>query len=128
MNTLDNMPSSGWLSWFLKGTLFLVALILFGRLAELQIIKGNYYHALSESNRIRHIPIVAPRGKILGSNGQVLAGNIPIKEKIVFTKNGFEKSLDVGSTNESDLVTETKRNYFLGPAAAHITGYLGQVK
>ncbi len=127
MNTLDNMPSAGWLSWFLKGTLVLVAVILFARLAELQIIKGNYYHDLSENNRIRRVNIVAPRGKILGSDGQSLAGNISIKEKIIFTKTGFQKSLDIDNASPQNLITESKRNYYLGSAAAHITGYLGQV-
>jgi penicillin-binding protein 2 len=127
MNTLDNMPSSGWLLWFLKGTLMLVAIILFARLAELQIIKGDYYRNLSENNRIRHISIIAPRGKILGSDGQVIVGNIPIKEKIIFTKDGFKKDLDIKGANPENIITETKRNYFLGASAAHLTGYLGQV-
>src|SRR5260221_2976224 len=127
MNTLDNMPSPGWLSWFLKGTLVLVAVILFARLAELQIIKGNYYHDLSENNRIRSVAIIAPRGKIIGSNGQALVGNVSIQEKIVFTKDGFKKDLDIENASPIDLITETKRNYFLGSAAAHITGYLAEV-
>lgn len=127
MNTLENTPGPGWLSWFLKGTLVLVAVILFARLAELQIIKGQYYHDLSENNRIRSVPILAPRGKILGSDGQVIAGNVPIKEKIVFTKDGFEKSLEIDGADPSDLITENKRNYFLGKSAAHLTGYLAEV-
>ncbi len=127
MNTLDNMPTAGWLSWFLKGTLLMVAIILFARLAELQIIKGQYYHDLSENNRTRTIPIIAPRGKILGSEGNIIAGNIQIKEKIIATYDGFKKSLDIGDADINSLVTETKRNYFLGSAAAHITGYLAQV-
>lgn len=127
MNNLDNMPSAGWLSWFLKGTLVFVAIILFARLAELQIIKGQYYRDLSENNRIRSVTIIAPRGRILGSDGQVLAGNIPIQEKIVFTSNGFEKSLDISGATQNQLVTETRRDYYLGSAAAHVTGYLGEV-
>jgi penicillin-binding protein 2 len=127
MNTLDNMPSAGWLNWFLKGTLLVVAIILFARLAELQIIKGNYYHTLSDENRIRHIPIIAARGEILGSDGQVIVGNILLKKKIIFTKDGFKKDLNIDNANGNDLITETKRNYFLGASAAHLTGYLGNV-
>ncbi len=126
MNTLEQNPTQGWLSWFLRGVLFLVAIILFTRLAELQIIKGNYYKALSDGNRIRRVPILAPRGKIIGSDGQLLAGNIDIKEKIVFTKDGFEKSLDIDNADSSNIITESKRNYYLAAAAAHITGYLGE--
>ncbi|CAN5332817.1 penicillin-binding protein 2 [soil metagenome] len=127
MNTLDDYMPAGWLSWFLKGMLVLVAIILFARLGELQIIKGDYYRNLSENNRIRHVPIVAPRGEILGSDGQVIAGNIILKEKIIFTKDGFEKTLNIDNANPDELITETKRNYFLGAAAAHLTGYLGKV-
>ncbi|HSX49141.1 MAG TPA: penicillin-binding transpeptidase domain-containing protein [Candidatus Saccharimonadales bacterium] len=127
MNTLDNNPNQGWLSWFLKGSLVLIAVILFARLAELQIIKGDYFNNLAQNNRIRHVSIIAPRGKILGSDNEIIAGNIPIKEKIVFTKDGFEKSLDTDGVNPNDLITESKRNYFLGSAAAHITGYLAEV-
>lgn len=127
MNTLDNTPNQGWLSWFLKGSLVLIAVILFARLAELQIIKGNYFDGLAQNNRIRHVAIIAPRGKILGSDNEVLAGNISIKEKIVFTKDGFEKSLDIEGAKENELITESKRNYFLGSSAAHITGYLAEV-
>src|SRR5579859_6351726 len=119
MNTLDNTPGPGWLSWFLKGTLFLVAIILFARLAELQIIKGQYYRQLSDDNRIRRVPITAPRGKILGNDGQIIVGNVPIKEKIIATPDGFQKSLDTSGADINSIITENKRDYFFGSAAAH---------
>lgn len=127
MNTLDDMPSAGWLSWFLKGLLVLVAIVIFARLGELQIIKGDYFRELSNNNRIRRISIIAPRGRILGSSGQEIVGNIYFKEQIEFTKDGFEKNLDITGADPNSLITESKRNYFLGPAAAHVTGYLGEV-
>ncbi len=101
METLFTTKSESWLSWFLRGILILGFLVLIGRLAELQLIKGNYYRSLAEENRIRYISIPAPRGKILARGGEILVGN---KETI-----GWE------------------RDYKLGPAAAHITGYLGEV-
>ncbi|HWA51628.1 MAG TPA: penicillin-binding transpeptidase domain-containing protein [Patescibacteria group bacterium] len=127
MNTLDDSPNPGWLSWFLKGLLVLVAVILFARLGELQIIKGDYYRTLSDDNRIRRIPILAPRGQILGSDGTPIVGNTPIQEKIIFTTNGFEKSLDTTDTSAINSITESKRDYYLGPDAAHLTGYLSEV-
>lgn len=66
--------TQSWLSWFLRGILFLVFILLFAKLFELQIIKGNYYRALAEENRIKHIIIPAPRGKILARGGQELSG------------------------------------------------------
>ena len=49
-------------------------LVLAARLFELQVIKGAYYRTISEENRIRHIPILAERGKIYARGGEVLEG------------------------------------------------------
>lgn len=46
-----------------------------GRTFELQVIKGSYYRTLSEENRIKRIPILAPRGRILARGGEVLEGS-----------------------------------------------------
>ncbi|KKS79944.1 MAG: hypothetical protein UV56_C0034G0001, partial [Candidatus Woesebacteria bacterium GW2011_GWC1_43_10b] len=72
MESLSSSKVQSWLSWFLKGILIVGALFLFGRLAELQIIKGNYFRTLAEENRIRNIPIVAARGEILARTGEVI--------------------------------------------------------
>ncbi|MEK7550763.1 MAG: penicillin-binding transpeptidase domain-containing protein [Patescibacteria group bacterium] len=69
MNTTQS-----WLSWFLRGVLILGFLILSSRLIELQVIKGSYYRSLSEENRIKRIPIVAPRGRIFARGGEILEG------------------------------------------------------
>lgn len=63
-----------WFSWFLRGILLLGFLILIGRLAELQIIKGEFYRNLSEGNRIERVKIKAERGKILARGGEYLNG------------------------------------------------------
>jgi penicillin-binding protein 2 len=42
---------------------------------ELQIKNPEIYNERAERNRIRSIPIVAPRGKILDRDGRVIAGN-----------------------------------------------------
>lgn len=76
MQTLASSKNSqSWLSWFLRGILFLGFFILITRLAELQLIKGEYYRKLSEGNRIERIKIVASRGKILARGGEVLTGS-----------------------------------------------------
>jgi len=41
----------------------------------MQIIHGGFYHLQSMNNRIRVVPIDGPRGKIMDSNGVVLADN-----------------------------------------------------
>ena len=47
------------------------------RLYDLEIVRGDYYHQLSEQNRIVRLPVPAERGGIVDRNGYVLARNIP---------------------------------------------------
>ncbi|MFH1213838.1 MAG: penicillin-binding protein 2 [Candidatus Neomarinimicrobiota bacterium] len=49
--------------------------ILIGRLYYLQIIKGPSYKGIAEANRIRVVPIEAPRGIIYDRKGQIIADN-----------------------------------------------------
>jgi penicillin-binding protein 2 len=44
---------------------------------KLQIIQSGHFADLAEKNRIRTIPIIAPRGKILDRNGRVIVDNYP---------------------------------------------------
>jgi penicillin-binding protein 2 len=44
---------------------------------KLQILESNYYLELAERNRIRAIPIIAPRGRMLDREGRVLVDNYP---------------------------------------------------
>ena len=47
------------------------------RLYDLEIVRGDYYHQLSEQNRIVRLPVPAERGGIVDRTGYVLARNIP---------------------------------------------------
>ncbi len=47
------------------------------RLYDLEIVRGDYYHDLSEQNRIVRLPVTAERGGIVDRTGYVLARNIP---------------------------------------------------
>ncbi|HEY6447306.1 MAG TPA: penicillin-binding protein 2 [Acidobacteriaceae bacterium] len=53
-----------------------LAILVFG-LWRLQVIGGQNYHALAEANRIRKVPILAPRGKIFDRNGNLIVDNYP---------------------------------------------------
>lgn len=108
---LGSESKTGWLVWFLRGILVFLFLFLLGRLAELQIIKGQYYRELSDGNRIRRISLPAPRGQILARGGEVLVGNRPVTKKVQFDQE----------------ITVYERNYVLGSAFAHSSGYLGEV-
>jgi len=41
----------------------------------LQVLRGRYYRDLAENNRIRTIPLAAPRGPLLDRNGRILVEN-----------------------------------------------------
>lgn len=128
METLSSSKTQNWLSWFLRGLLILGFLVLIGRLIELQVVKGSYYRTLSEGNRIRRVSIIAPRGKIYARGGEVLVGNKEAKKRVVFDpQKGYEKINDIEGAASDEIIGEWVRDYKLGEAAAHLTGYLGEV-
>ena len=66
------------------------------RLYDLQIVRGDYYGALSQQNRILRLPVRAERGSVTDRNGRPLVVNIP----------GFEVSIipvDLPRARESEL-------------------------
>ncbi len=115
------------MSWFLRGVLVLFFLILFGKLAEVQLIKGDYYRTLSQQNRIRRIPIPAARGRILSSNGLALADNAAVKKRVVIGNGGVTLSRDLTNAAPDEIVTDYKRVYPMGSDFAHVSGYLSTV-
>jgi penicillin-binding protein 2 len=58
------------------GIVALIGLLLFG-FWNLQVIQTTHYADLAERNRIRSIPVIAPRGSILDRQGRVLVDNYP---------------------------------------------------
>src|SRR5438309_10549673 len=42
---------------------------------QLQVSQSEYYSAAAEENRVRNVPILAPRGKILDRNGRTIVDN-----------------------------------------------------
>lgn len=57
--------------------IFVVFSALTARLYDLGIVHGDYYHELSEQNRIVRLPVTAERGGIVDRAGYVLARNVP---------------------------------------------------
>ena len=51
-------------------------LLAFG-LWRLQVAHGDYYSSLAEQNRIKQVPILAPRGKLLDREGRIIVDNYP---------------------------------------------------
>ena len=62
------------------GALGVIAIVL-GALAlqffRVQMLQSNDYMLQSESNRLRPLPVAAPRGTIFDRNGRVIADNVP---------------------------------------------------
>src|SRR6202167_376937 len=54
----------------------MIALLLFG-FWKLQIIDSDHYSQMAERNRVRSIPIIAPRGSLLDREGRVMVDNYP---------------------------------------------------
>lgn len=128
MHSLSSENNQSWLSWFLRGILVLLFLILFAKLIEVQVIKGEYYRNLSKNNRIRIVSIPAPRGKILARGGEILAGNLEVKKRIVFDEgNGFNLTEDLVGAKEDEIVTDYKRYYPMGDKFSHALGYISSV-
>ncbi|HWN98084.1 MAG TPA: penicillin-binding protein 2, partial [Blastocatellia bacterium] len=73
------------------------------RFYVLQVARHEDYKARAENNRIRDIPILAPRGAILDRNGVVLVDNTPASNVVVFPE-------DVLSNNKEDTINALVEN------------------
>ncbi len=90
------------------------------RLADLQLAAGDDFYALSQQNRLRKIPVRAPRGRIYDRAGNVLAYNrprytmlwmLPTAEKIPPTVLGRSASF-LGTTPAALAATIEKNRTF----------------
>src|SRR5208283_1240099 len=72
----DERPPA-WKIAFLQYVIAASFLGLLGGYWRLQIGQHRLYADLAERNRIRNLPVIAPRGRILDRNGRVLADNFP---------------------------------------------------
>ncbi len=128
MEKISNTGSQSWLGWFYRGLLIVGVLVLIGRLFDLQVIRGSYYRELAEGNRIREISISAPRGVIYARGGEALVGNKEIKKKVIFDLvEGYQKTEFIENALEDEIIVEPERDYKLGSAFAHVSGYLGSI-
>ena len=112
--------------WLGGGVLFLSFFLIWARGFELTVIKGNYFYQWAQENRLRKLTIPAPRGRITSREGTVLADNLPV----YFSPQGEKLSREEGLIREArgeEIKIRLQRRYPLGEAAAHLTGYLGEV-
>lgn len=133
---VPDKPSHRWVFLVLLVIVFVVVGI--GKLTELQIIAGSYYRSLAEGNRIRRVPVKAPRGEILDRSGKPLARNIPVYKLATFTSGGVVEKTDTISREEaiaiqtqnreeaSRLLIDVGREYPMGEVTAHVVGYVNE--
>ncbi len=96
--------------------------ILLAGLFYTQVIQGSYYHALGDKNRIRLIPLEAPRGRVFDRSGKLLATNRPAYD-LVATPEDMEpetvpllaKLLDLSEKEVKDRL-KAPREYPFAPA------------
>lgn len=50
---------------------------------SVQIVHGDYYRELAENNRLRKLPVRAPRGLIYDREGQLLVENVPSYDLLI---------------------------------------------
>ena len=87
-----------------------VLLVLLGiRLYYLQVVKGEYYSERAENQRVRLIPIPAPRGAILDRNGKLLVDSRPTYN-VVLTNEPLKQ------INVNDRVDDYSRGLRMEPA------------
>lgn len=72
----DNRLPQGRLSVASYVIIGMIALLLLG-FWKLQVIDSDKYALMAERNRVRSIPIIAPRGRMLDRDGRVLVDNYP---------------------------------------------------
>ncbi len=100
------------------------------RLFYLQVIRSDYYRALSDENRLRTLIIPAPRGILFDRNGEPLVNNTPAfkvldnEQKVQFL--GQEDALERIAKGE-EIISDIQRKYIHGDVFAHALGYIGQI-
>jgi penicillin-binding protein 2 len=71
-----------------------MAVLIFG-LWRLQVVNAQSWRALAEANRIRKVPILAPRGQIFDRDGRLLVDNYPSVSCFLVREQGHDLEPDL---------------------------------
>jgi penicillin-binding protein 2 len=71
-----------------------IFLVLAYGLWRLQVMQSDLYASLAEKNRIRNVPILAPRGKILDREGRIIVDNYPSFSALLLRDTSHDLSAD----------------------------------
>ncbi len=72
-----------------------VLLVLIAGLWRLQVVGKENYRALAEANRVRKVPILAPRGRLLDRDGRLLVDNYPSVTAFLVHEQGRDLDADL---------------------------------
>ena len=94
----------------------MITLLLLG-FWKLQVIDADRYSSLAERNRVRYIPVIAPRGRMLDRDGRVLVDNRPAFSVLLLRDDpalvekhlpGISDGLGISLDDLRDQLTNTK--------------------
>src|SRR5467141_563874 len=99
--------------------LFIFLLLAYG-LWRLQVMQSGKYAQLAEQNRVRNVPILAPRGKILDREGRIIVDNYPSFSALLLRDSTRDLNADAetiakGLHLNADEVRERVRKFTLMP-------------
>src|SRR6202051_1450204 len=89
-------------------------LLVFG-LWRLQVLHSDYYTSLAEQNRVKEVPILAPRGRLLDREGRPIVDNYPSFSALLLRSQGraVDQNLDAIAAglhlDPADLKTRGER-------------------
>jgi penicillin-binding protein 2 len=73
-----------------------IFMILAYGLWRLQVVQSDLYASLAEKNRVRNVPILAPRGKILDREGRTIVENYPSFTALLLRDSSRDLAADAG--------------------------------
>ncbi len=97
-----------------------ILLVLLSGLWRLQVIGAQNYRTLAEQNRIRKVPILAPRGKLFDREGRLLVDNYPSVSCFLIREPGRDLRADFplisrGLHMTPDQLEAVLKHYALAP-------------
>jgi len=108
MKLKDHVQNLGMRVAAIQVLAFILLAVLGARLYYLQIVKGDYYSEKAENQRVRLIPIPAPRGVIFDRKGKILVDSRPIYNVVLSNE-------PIKRINVDDRVDDYARGLNLDP-------------
>src|SRR6266446_6860851 len=118
--------------------ILVIFMILAYGLWRLQVMQSDFYAQMAEKNRIRNVPILAPRGKIFDREGRIIVDNYPSFTALLLRDSSRDLNADADliaqglhmvpkEVPELDTIMAHRRLYPRNGFMAHLIGYVGEV-